>query len=298
MAKSMARIYKSGLTAEISKFWAADNQRARSSKTAESSANKKDANGNQAIRQLARILNENFGRRDFLLTLHYDPEGLARVHADRGEGDRQMMKGAQLLAFGNSGVSESRDFYAGDQKGLTQRQTQLVQSMAADGANRREVYQTIQKIREGTNATEKMQALNRAELSDLEKLKIYSGAIASGDSGMAEKFQNLMGKGMKWDQITGAYTTYLKLKDDDNMSASEKATRFAKWADDAGLDAGQRAAVKDSLAFYAQSRAEAGRYDDFTASGLKPAVAEDLSLRLSQIKPEKGKDQVTDLQRY
>lgn len=208
------------------------------------------------------------------------------------------MKGAQLLAFGNSGVSESRDFYAGDQKGLTQRQTQLVQSMAADGANRREVYQTIQQIREGKTTTEKMQALNRAELSDLKKLKIYSGAIASGDSGVSEKFQNLMGKGLKWDQITGAYTTYLKLKDDDNMSASEKATRFAKWADDAGLDAGQRAAVKDSLAFYAQSRAEAGRYDHFTSSGLKPAVAEDLSLRLSQIKPEKGKDQVTDLQRY
>lgn len=98
MAKSMARIYKSGLTAEISKFWAADNQRPRSSKTAKSSANKKDANGNQAIRQLARILNENFGRRDFLLTLHYDPEGLARVHADRGEGDRQMMLFAQRMA--------------------------------------------------------------------------------------------------------------------------------------------------------------------------------------------------------
>jgi len=208
------------------------------------------------------------------------------------------VKGVQLLAFGNSGVSESRDFYAGDQKGLTQRQTQLVQGMAADGADRREVYQTIQQIRVGKNTTQKMQALNRADLSDLEKLKLYSGVIASGDSGVPEKFQNLMGKRMSWNQITGAYTMYLKLKDDDNMSAAEKATRFAKWADDTGLDETQRAAVKDSLAFYSQAKTEAGRYDDFTAGGLKPAAAEDLSLKLSQIQPEAGNDQVTDLQRY
>ena len=116
------------------------------------------------------------------------------------------VKGVQLLAFGNSGVSESRDFYAGDQKGLTQRQTQLVQGMAADGADRREGYQTIQQIRGGKNTTQKMQALNRADLSDLEKLKLYSGVIASGDSGVPEKFQNLMGKRMSWNQITGAYT--------------------------------------------------------------------------------------------
>jgi len=97
MAKSMARIYKSGLTAEISKFWAADNQKPRSSKTAKSSANKKDANGNQAIRQLARILNENFWRRDYLLTLHYDPEGLERVGGNRDEGDRKMMLFVQRM---------------------------------------------------------------------------------------------------------------------------------------------------------------------------------------------------------
>ena len=231
-----------------------------------------------------------------------------------GFGDKQRMqypveqtpgKWAQAVLFGNSGLSETREFYASGDSGLTAKQTRTVQQMAAEGSDRTKVYETIQSLRrkdpetgDAPDTREKMARLNAADLSDREKLRIYQETIATSESKRPETFRQLMNMGMSWAQVTEAYTMYLDLNSNDNMAASEKATRFASWADRQNLTSDQRAALKDSMAFYSQAKAEAGRYTAMTEAGLDSNTAEGMALRISQLRPEAGKKTVSNLQRY
>lgn len=231
-----------------------------------------------------------------------------------GYGDKQRMqypveqtpgKWAQAVLFGNSGLSETRDFYSSGESGLTAKQTRTVQQMAAEGSDRTKVYETIQNLRRKDQKTgaapdtrEKMVRLNDADLSDEEKLRIYQETIATSESKRPETFRQLMDMGMSWAQVSEAYIMYLDLNSNDNMPAGEKATRFARWADGQGLTSDQRAALKDSMAFYSQAKAEAGRYTAMTEAGLDPGKAESMTMRISQLRPEAGKETVRDLQRY
>ena len=231
-----------------------------------------------------------------------------------GYGDKQRMqypveqtpwKWAQAVLFGNSGMSETREFYASGDSGLTAKQTRTVQQMAAEGSDRTKVYETIQNLRRKDQETgaapdtrEKMVRLNDADLSDEEKLRIYQETIATSESKRPEAFRQLMDMGMSWAQVSEAYIMYLDLNSNDNMQAGEKANRFARWADGQGLTSDQRAALKDSMAFYSQAKAEAGRYTAMTEAGLDPGKAESLTMRISQLRPEAGKETVRDLQQY
>lgn len=231
-----------------------------------------------------------------------------------GYGDKQRMqytveqtpgKWAQAVLFGNSGLSETREFYASGDSGLTAKQTRTVQQMAAEGSDRTKVYETIQNLRRKDRETgaapdtrEKMVRLNEADLSDREKLRIYQETIATSESKRPETFRQLMDMGMSWAQVSEAYTMYLDLNSNDNMPAGEKATRFARWADGQGLTSDQRAALKDSMAFYSQAKAEAGRYTAMTEAGVDSNTAEGLALQISQLRPEAGKKTVSNQQRY
>lgn len=214
-------------------------------------------------------------------------------------------KWAQGLMFGNSGLSETRDFYASGNTGLTAKQTQTARDMAETGSDLVTVYDTIQSLRrkdpgtgEQPDTQTKLARLNEAKLSDAEKLRLYTDVIATSESKRPEEFRNLMKKGMSWGQVSKAYTMYLNLNEDDDMSAGEKATRFASWADGKNLSEKQRKGILDSMAFYSQAKAEAKRYTAMTEAGLSSDAAEGLTLRISKLEPEAGKQDVSDLQRY
>ena len=211
---------------------------------------------------------------------------------------KNLSKWGQALLFGNSGLSETRDYYAEGKNGLSAKQTQTVQAMAKDGADREEVFQTIKALRDEKTAAEKMEAIDLAELSDSEKLRLYREVVASKDSKRPEQFKGLMEKGLNWGQITDAYGMYAELNDDEELSASQKATQFAAWLDGEDFSAEQRAAVKECFAFWQQMRAEAKRYEALTAEGMNSGTAERLTNALAALEPEDGKEQVSARQRY
>lgn len=211
---------------------------------------------------------------------------------------KDLTKWGQALLFGNSGLSETRDYYAEGKNGLSAKQTQTVQAMAKDGADREEVFQTIKALRDEKTAAEKMEAIDLAELSDSEKLRLYREVVASKDSKRPEQFEGLMEKGLNWGEITDAYGMYAELNDDEELSASQKATQFAAWLDGEDFSAEQRAAVKECFAFWQQMRAEAKRYEALTAEGMNSGTAERLTNALAALEPEDGKEQVSARQRY
>lgn len=111
----------------------------------------------------------------------------------------------QALLFGNSGLSESRDFYASGDAGLSAKQTQVLTEMGESGADRRKVYEAIQAVRNGTTTEEKLLALSEAALSDEEKLQIYESLIASSGSRKPGDLRTLMEAGTSWEQIMETY---------------------------------------------------------------------------------------------
>lgn len=111
----------------------------------------------------------------------------------------------QAVLFGNSGLSESRDFYASGDTGLSAKQTQLVKDLDASGADRSEVYDAIQGIRAEGSEQAKVQALARASLSDREKLRIYTESIAGSGSTRADTMRELVAMGVSWEEIADTF---------------------------------------------------------------------------------------------
>lgn len=89
--KWIARVWRAGKTAEVSKFFMPTEKPKKKETGRGSSQKKKDANGSQAIRRLARILNASFHPGDCLLTLHFDAAGLERIRGNHDTADHQMM---------------------------------------------------------------------------------------------------------------------------------------------------------------------------------------------------------------
>lgn len=131
-----------------------------------------------------------------------------------GYGDNQRMQYpverdpfniVQAVLFGNSGLAESRDFYASGNTGLSAKETQFVKEMERSGADRTAVYDALQSIRPEENTAEKALALARADLSDEEKLEVYAGAIAGQNSSQPEVLQELMERGLSWNELAKTY---------------------------------------------------------------------------------------------
>ena len=134
----------------------------------------------------------------------------------------------QAVLFGNSGLSESRDFYASGNTGLSAKETQFVKEMERSGADRTAVYDALQSIRPEEDTAEKAQALARADLSDQEKLEVYAGAIAGQNSSQPEVLRGLMAQGLSWNELAETYP----------FTSSASGKRYAGYIE-SGLTPGQ-----------------------------------------------------------
>lgn len=224
-----------------------------------------------------------------------------------GYGDKQRLqypveqtpgKWAQAVLFGNSGLSETREFYASGESGLTAKQTQVVQEMAKRGIDRTVAYDLIQKIRKQENTAGELGVITESMLTDREKLRLCYDVVADKDDTWPDKLKKMMDAGLTWSEASETYLEYLNLRDQEDMKATEKATRFAAWIDQSGVSSKQADIVEDTLKFFTQIPAEADRYAAMTEAGLDPGKAESLTMRISQLRPEAGKETVRDLQRY
>lgn len=88
------------------------------------------------------------------------------------------LKAFQALAFGNSGLSETRDFYAGDAKGLSVRQTQAIEELHSIGVDRTEAYGIIRKMRGAEKQADKARIVAASDLTDEQMIRLY-GSISS-----------------------------------------------------------------------------------------------------------------------
>ncbi len=73
------RTYKAGRVVEKTKYWVAGEKPTRSKRKMKSDIRKQQHNGICCVRELARLLNANFEKRDILLGLDYSDKGIEKV---------------------------------------------------------------------------------------------------------------------------------------------------------------------------------------------------------------------------
>jgi hypothetical protein len=106
------------------------------------------------------------------------------------------------MMFGNSGLSETRDFWASSETGLTRNQTAVYETLVAGGADRKEIYRAIQDWRRADSYEEQRDIIQEMGLTEAQKLELYEGL--TGAEARAERYGVLMDAGLSWEQVMDA----------------------------------------------------------------------------------------------
>lgn len=125
---------------------------------------------------------------------------------------------------------------------------------------------------------------------------------AGGDDGLSagntRKYQELMQVGMTSEMALETYEEYRRINRLEDLTASEKATEFAKWLADMEVPAEQAKLAREAFMFWGMVPGEATKYDTFVGEGLEADDAYALTEALGALEPEEGETTVSNLQRY
>lgn len=144
------------------------------------------------------------------------------------------------------------------------------------------------------NTAEKADVLLDMGLSAEDERAIYE--TFASDS-RKEDIDSLLGAGVSMDQILQAQSMYSTIYGKDEK-ASLKASEFSKWLDDQDWDVSQKEALMDSFLYFTMSPVDSTNYDKLTEAGLSEDTAYGIGSLLAELKPEEGKDSITNSQKY
>ena len=208
--------------------------------------------------------------------------------------------------FGVSALDETDEFYTGG-AALSAGQTQKLLELEELGIDRFTTYDLYQEFREinkdlmGVDAsTAKRNAINNLELEDQQKLQLFDVFMLDQTSSNYKKtlgeYQAMLDSGLTWDDVTRAHNTYAVL-DEEEMTATKKATEFAVWVDRQGWEEDQKNAVEDRFKYWSMTPAEPGNYNRFEEAGLETEAAKNATDILGNLLPENEKEIVTTNQK-
>ena len=192
--------------------------------------------------------------------------------------------------FGVNASPEAKAYYAGDDSGLTSKQTQLWNELREEGVNGYALYGLMMRMDDAMNYSdipepkddeseeEKAKRLQQKEehrkkaraelaaqenLTDGQRMRIYSAMVESGKNDAIDK---LMDAGMKWKDIS----EILDKRGELGAGRSEKewAADFASWLDGKKYSGKQREAIDEELV-----PKSAKFYSEMTAAGVSAGSA-------------------------
>lgn len=192
--------------------------------------------------------------------------------------------------FGVNASPEAKAYYAGDDSGLTAKQTQLWNELREEGVNGYALYGLMMRMDDAMNYSdipepkddeseeEKAKRLQQKEehrkkaraelaaqenLTDGQRMRIYSAMVESGKNDAIDK---LMDAGMKWKDIS----EILDKRGELGAGRSEKewAADFASWLDGKKYSGKQREVIDEELV-----PKSAKFYNEMTAAGVSAGNA-------------------------
>lgn len=169
----------------------------------------------------------------------------------------------------------------------------LMTELEGLGADMGEATDVLLNMKDAANTYEKMEILLNSDLRSNAKEWIYTDRISESRIEDIEAFAEA---DMDFDTFIRANMEYNRIYNED-LSASEKATALARWINQNGFDAEEKAVIEEAFKYYSMMPAKAGKYDDFTESGLDDETAYKLSSALADLEPLEGKTSVSELQK-
>lgn len=262
--------------------------------------NGKSANGQEALEKGLEFLAELVpGGRQAKKT-GYGIKAIAQGGKTKGYGDNERLLYAldtdnvwndiRTALFGVNASPEAKAYYAGDDSGLTSKQTQLWNELREEGVNGYALYGLMMRMDDAMNYSdipepkddeseeEKAKRLQQKEehrkkaraelaaqenLTDGQRMRIYSAMVESGKNDAIDK---LMDAGMKWKDIS----EILDKRGELGAGRSEKewAADFASWLDGKKYSGKQREAIDEELV-----PKSAKFYGEMTAAGVSAGSA-------------------------
>ena len=196
--------------------------------------------------------------------------------------------GLRATLFGKSTLPTAKDWVDGGFKGLNAKDTEIYRTLLGAGVQGKEAFPAVQAVRDAKGSNDKRDAIRASGLPEEAKKILYRSKVSDKwDEGIA----TLEGVGITFDeflQIQNQYTSAGEAKDDDEATA----VTFARWLNTTPYSEEQKAVIKETF------RASAGNYDKFVAAGLNDEKAAKLMARLEGLKPEEGKEKVSNVQKY
>lgn len=130
------------------------------------------------------------------------------------------------------------------------------------------------------------------DLSDWQKLEVFDRYHLRHEENSYEEtraeFETMLDEGLSWAEITQAHNTYAEINADEDLSATQKATQYAKWVDEQDWTEKQCEAVKARYMFWQMIPAEAERYEKFSGAGLNPNMSSKLVEALNEAREDRG----------
>lgn len=197
----------------------------------------------------------------------------------------------QALTFGKYATEASDSYYASGAKALSENQTRLWRSLTKSGADSNTVYDAIQSFRE-ISGDDELTSFDRGkqerdlirglDLTDDQKLEMYR--VLKGADSRAEDFKNIMNTGLSFGNVMDVFDEYERLRNDESMNASARATAFAAWVDQQGYKDKQTEVIKDQLRYWftipAKETSSAGSSSGLRLPALPEAETNSSGLRL------------------
>lgn len=192
--------------------------------------------------------------------------------------------------FGVNASPEAKAYYAGDNSGLTAKQTQLWNELREEGVNGYALYGLMMRMDDAMNYSdipepkddeseeEKAKRLQQKEehrkkaraelaaqenLTDGQRMRIYSAMVESGKNDAIDK---MMDAGMKWEDISEIIDKRGELGA--GRSEKEWAADFANWLDGKKYSGKQREVIDEELV-----PKSAKFYNEMTAAGVSAGSA-------------------------
>ena len=171
----------------------------------------------------------------------------------------------------------------------------MMNGILARQGNGGAVAETLIRMKLCETSNDKRRVLMDSGLADWEKKRVYQEKISDTRDEDIELFKQA---GMDMDEFLEVQNKYTEINGGEGVKAGDKALALSRWLNGQNYSAAQKDTIKEVFKFFSQIPAEAAKYDSFTAMGMNDDEAFRLTDELSALKPEEGKTQVSNLQKW
>ena len=223
-----------------------------------------------------------------------------------------------LLAFGKYATDEGQKYLGKDYEAstllqnifgfnktkerttLSERATEVVVTLAKNGSDVFEVYDTVRELQDAENIFEKRNILAEADLTDAEKAKIFLGYVVSEDNyeSTLAKMNGVISVGLGVDDYLKIANLYSLINDSEEyQTATEKTLLFNTELASMGYTSDQIQGVNEVMAYFSHIPADTSKFDELIGLGLSTETTLAIQKTLGELEPLEGETQVSSLQK-